>query len=582
MAVAAPPEPRRTRRPPSRPADAVHAYARDVVAGRTLAGPLVRRAAERHLRDLGDGHSRGLSFDAGAAEHALEFFPRFLRLAEGEFADRPFELAPAQVFIVSSLFGWLSADGTRRFRTAYVEMGKGNGKTPLCAGIGLYGMIADGESAAQVFAAAVTRDEAKVLFQDARSMVLRSPALGSILEVTEHNIALPATESFFRPVSSEGRSLDAKRVHMALIDEIHEHRSAVVVNKMRAGTKGRAQALIVEITNAGYDRTSVCWEHHEYSRHVLEGTFENDSWFAYVCGLDEGDDWTDEAVWPKVNPLLDVSVTRRYLREQVTEALGMPMRQNIVKRLNFCIWTEAEARWLDVEAFDAGTGPADPLPVGTVAWGGLDLASTRDLTALFLLAPRETCGADGHAGRCFDVRVRFWLPAEGMRTRVARDHVPYDVWVEQGWISLTRGTMTDYERIRADLHELADGLVLRSIGYDRWNATALVTQLEGDGFTMVPVGQGFASLSSPAKLLEGHLAAGLVHHDGDPVLRWMVSNAVAEMDAAGNIKPSRDKSNEKIDGVAAWCDALFAWSWSEPPEEEFVSVYEIDATRILI
>jgi phage terminase large subunit-like protein len=550
-------------------------YAANVVAGRIVAGPLVRLACARHLADLRDGKKRGLRFDADAADHALRFFS-FLHLAEGEFADRPFVLAACQVFIVGSLFGWLGPDGYRRFRSAYVEMGKGNGKTPLAAGIGLYGLLADEEPAAQIFAAAVTRDQAGILFADATAMVGRSPELRARLTVTGHNIADEGTGSFFRPVSSEGRSLDAKRVHMALIDELHEHRSAVVANKMRAGTKGRRQALIVEITNAGYDRTSVCWEHHQYSRQVLEGTLPNDAWFAYVAGLDEGDDWTDERVWGKANPLLDVSVSAKYLREQVVEALGMATKANIVQRLNFCVWTQAETRWLDAEAFDAGRefDTPTPLPTATVAWAGLDLASTRDLSAFCLLAPRPDCDRDGHAGRCFDVRCHFWLPEDGMHQRVARDHVPYDVWAAQGWIRLTPGNVTDYDRVRAGIQELADGLVIRAIGHDRWNATQIVTQLMGDGFDLLPVGQGYASLTAPAKLLEGHVAGGLVHHDGNPVLAWMVANAVAEIDAAGNIKPSRERSSAKIDGVAAWCDALFAWANAGPEEEAFVSVYE--------
>lgn len=573
MVVASPPSApiRRPRR--RRPADVVAQYAHDVVSGRVVAGPLVRRAGARHLRDLEHGAERGLRFDPEAADHALEFFT-YLRLAEGEFADQPFTLHPSQVFIVGSLFGWVrSDDGFRRFRTAYVEEAKGNGKTPLCAGLGLYGLAADDEPAAQVYAAAVTREQAGILFSDATAMASRSPELRRLLTITAHNIGYEAHGSYFRPVSSEGRSLDAKRVHMALIDEVHEHRTPVVVNKMRAGTKGRRQALVVEITNSGYDRASVCWEHHEYSRAVLEETIENDSWFAYVCSLDEGDDpFTDETCWPKVNPLLGVSVTPRYLREQVAEAQGLPTKRAIVSRLNFCIWTQGETRWLDADVFaDAADAPG-PIPSTTEVWGGLDLASTTDLTALFLLAPRKECPVEGHAGRCFDVRCRFWVPQDGIELRSRRDHVPYDAWADEGWITATPGNVTDYDRIRADLAELADSLVFRSIGFDRWNATQLVTQLGGDGFDMLPVGQGYASLSGPAKLLEAHVAGRFIHHDGNPVLRWMVANAVAEMDPAGNVKPSKAKSTERIDGVAAWCDALFAWMGSDT--DGFVSVYE--------
>lgn len=213
------------------------------------------------------------------------------------------------------------------------------------------------------------------------------------------------------------------------------------------------------------------------------------------------------------------------------------------------------------------------MPPGTTCWGGLDLASTRDLTALALVAPRTTCELPGHAGKCIELRCHFWLPKDGMRERVQRDHVPYDTWADQGWIRLTPGNVTDYDRIRADLHEIADGITIRAIGHDRWNATQLVSQLGSDGFDLVPVGQGYASLTAPAKAIEGQVAAGLVHHDGNPVLAWMVRNVVAEIDAAGNIKPSRDKSADKIDGVAAWCDAVFAMT-AAPVEPPFVSVYE--------
>src|SRR5262245_25267135 len=327
-------------------------YARDVVEGKIPAGRLVRLAGDRHMRDLEEGSRRELHFDERAATRSIEFFS-FLRLAEGEHAGKPFRLEPFEQFIVGSLFGWKGSDGFRRFRNGYVEMGKGNGKSPLAAGIALYGLSADGETGAEVYSAAVTRDQAKIVFADAVKMVTASPALSRRIDRTVNNLAVLSTNSFFRPVSSEARGLDGKRVHIAVIDEIHEHPSSHVVDKMRAGTKGRRQALIFEITNSGYDRNSVCWAHHEYSTKVLDRIIQDDSWFTYVCQLDpceecqrQGktqpqdncpncDQWTDEKVWIKANPCLDVSITRRYLSEQVREAQGMPSKQNIVKRLNF-------------------------------------------------------------------------------------------------------------------------------------------------------------------------------------------------------------------------------------------------------
>jgi phage terminase large subunit-like protein len=534
------------------PADAVRAYAQAVVAGEVVAGELVRLACQRHLDDLAQGHARGLRWDPEAAARALAFFG-YLRLPSGG----PFVLHPTQAFIVGSLFGWQQVGGGRRFRTAYIEMGKGNGKTPMAAALGLIGLVADRRPAAEIYTAGVTRDQAQYLFSDALHMVEASPALRSRIEIGVRNLAVRRTASYMRPVSSEARSLDQKRVHMALIDEIHEHRTALVVEKMRAGTKGDDRALIVEITNAGYDRHSICWQHHAYSRQVLEGALPNDAWFAYVAALDAGDEWTDERVWQKANPLLDVTVTRRYLREQVQEARDMPAKAALVARLNFCVWTEASVGAIELARWDACAAPAHLEP-GMTVYAGLDLASTSDLTALLLLREDE-------AG-IIDLEARFWCPEEGIALRSRRDHVPYERWVAQGYIRATPGNVTDYDLVREDIRELAETYRVAEIAYDRWNATQLVTQLMGDGATMVPIGQGYLSLSAPTKEWLARIAAGRVRHGGHPVLRWMAANLVVEQDAAGNLKPSKAKSTEKIDGQVAAIMALARLTAPHEPE----------------
>ena len=570
-------------------AAAVTDYAAAVVANGVVTNRLVRLACERHLRDLDDGDERGLRFDPARAGRAIRFFS-FLSLAEGEFAGRPFHLQPWQAFIVGSVFGWYVADRddeVRRFRNAYVETGKGSGKTPMAAGIGLYGLVADGEAAAEIYSAAAVRDQAAILWLDARRMVERSPVLRDRVEVGAHALAVPGRASSFRPVSSEARNLHGKRVHIALIDEEHAHPSGEVIEAMRAGTKGRRNALIFRITNAGFDRHSVCWADHAYSAAVLEGTLADDAWFAYVAGLDPCqehrprgapiddcpacDAWTDETTWEKANPNLDVSLPRRYLREMVTEAVGKPSAAATTKRLCFCVWTEGSGKWLDPGAFAALAdidGP-DPLRADRKAWGGLDLASTTDLTAFVLVAPRDACETDGHDGRCYDLRARFWLPEANLADRVRRDHVPYDVWAAAGWITLTAGNRVDQERIAADIIEQPNA---RLVGIDRWNAGWITPRLQADDVDVVEVGQGYAALSAAAKRLEADIAAGLVHHDANPVLRWMVANAVASEDAAGNIKPDRERSTDKIDGVAAWVDALVALAErpSEPDQEPLI------------
>lgn len=553
--------------PAPAPSDPVTAYAEQVVAGEVVAGRLIRLACERHLRDLAEGAARGLRFDPATAQRALDFFPEILRLAEGEHADQPFRLSPFQQFIVGSLFGWFGEDGFRRYRTAYIEIGKGSGKSPLAAGIGLYGLVADGERAAQVYSAATTREQAKIVWGDASKMVAASPALSERIEETVNNLAFLEMGSFFRPVSADASRLDGFRPHIVIADEVHEHPSGKVIDKMRAGFKGRRQPLLVEITNSGFDRKSICWQHHEYSCRVLEGVAANDSWFAFVCGLDpcakcwkqgyrqprDGckrcDDWRDEAVWPKANPNLGVSLTWKYLREQVQEAIELPSKQNLVKRLNFCIWTEQSVRWLDLDAWDRGAEavPEEEL-IGQPCVAGLDLSSTTDLTALVLVFPRP----DGRKV----VRCRFWCPEEGVRKRAERDKVPYQEWVQAGLLTATPGNVVDYDRIRLDIQDDAERYNLREVAIDRWNSTQLVSQLQGDGLTVALFGQGFQSMSAPSKALEAEVLAGRLRHGAHPLLRWMAGNVAVEQDAAGNIKPSKAKSTERIDGMVALVMAL--------------------------
>ncbi len=566
--------------------DSVTTYAADVIAGKVVAGRLVRLACERHRRDLEHGHERGLHFDAAAAAHTIGFFPKFLRLAEAEHADTPFVLQPWQQFIVGSLFGWKRADGYRRFRTGYVEIAKGNGKTPMGAGIELYGLTMDGERGAQIYTAAVSRDQANLMFTDAATMARNSPELAARLEILEHNIAFHAEGSFIRPVSSEARSLDGKRVHMAMIDELHEHPNALVVNKMRAGTKGRRQALIFEITNSGYDRHSICYQHHELSERILEQRpgFDDDTWFAYVCTLDacaacrakgksqptEGctdcDDWTDEAVWPKVNPNLGVSIPLSYLRDQVRDALAMPAVRNLNQRLNFCLWNDSYVVWLPADAWRACGQPLRSL-VGRRGILGLDLSSTTDLTALVALFPDD----DGS----YDVLARFWMPRDNVAERVKRDRAPYDVWAREGVLTLTDGNVIDYDFILAEILALPERehVEIAEVAFDPWNATGLVTDLQNAGITCAPIRQGFASLTAPSKALETLIAKGLLRHAGHPVLALCAANAVAEVDAAGNIKPSKSHSTGRIDGIAALVNALSrAIVQDTPPEPRMVAL----------
>lgn len=542
--------------------DPVDQYAADVLAGRIVANRLVRLACTRHQRDRAEGAARGILWDPEAAQRIFRFFEGMLHLAEGEFAEKPFRLEPWQKFVVGSLFGWKGSDGFRRFRTAYCEIAKGSGKSPLAAGIGLYGLTADGEAGAEIFSAATTREQAKIVWRDAAMMVSASPRLRERVVETVNNLAYGY--SFFRPVSADASKLDGLRPHVVIADEVHEHPSDLVINKMRAGFKGRRQPLLIEITNSGFDRNSICYQHHEYSIKVLEGTIENDNWFCFVCGLDEGDDWRDERVWAKANPNLGVSVTLKYLREQVAEAIEIPSKQNIVRRLNFCEWTEQSVRAIDMTQWNMGGPPpstggalvdegidsvAEQLR-GRVCFGGMDLAKVSDLSALVLLFP--PAGEDGlHRVLC-----RFWVPQDDIERRSRRDRVPYQVWRDQGFLVATEGNVTDYTFIAHEIIKAARLFDVRQIGFDRTFAGEIVQTLQDEGIEMIQVGQGFMSMAAPTAELLRLVKAGQLWHGGHPVLRWNASNLAVRTDPAGNLKPDKEKSTDRIDGISALCNAI--------------------------
>ncbi|CFR16235.1 Phage terminase-like protein%2C large subunit [Yersinia frederiksenii] len=409
-------EKKKKTRSPSSSVDPATQYAMDVTAGIILAGPDIRHACARHLRDLELGPARGLVWDVESASRAIDFFARVLKLNGGEHEGKPFILLSWQCFVVGSIFGWKSSDGTRRFRMVYVESGKGSGKSPLAGGVGLYCMVADKEPRAEVYAAATKKDQAMILFRDAVAMVKQSPALSQRIEPSggagkEWNLAFLQNGSFFRPISSDdGQS--GPRPHCALIDEVHEHKNNTVVEMMRAGTKGRRQALIFLITNSGHDKTSVCYDYHEYGRKVANGDLEDDSFFSFICSLDEGDDpFKDESCWGKANPSLGQTFELKYLREQVTAARGMPAKESIVRRLNFCEWVESATPWIGGDTWMDCEDEFDIEELaGEECYGGLDLSGSRDLTSLALFFPKHN-----------KLFVEFWTPKDSLLERAKTD-----------------------------------------------------------------------------------------------------------------------------------------------------------------
>ena len=550
----------------------VETYARDGVEGRIVAGQLVRLACQRHLDDIAHGRKRGLVWDAAACRHALDFFGH-LRHSTGEWAHQPFNLQPWQAFVVGSLFGWKRTDGLRRFRTAYVEVARKNGKSVLLAGTALYALVADDEPGAHVYAAATTRDQARIVFGEAERMVDASPALRARVTRTVNNLAVLPTSSWFRPLSADASKMDGLNVHFAGVDEVHEHPNPEIIQKLNTATGARRQPLIFEITTAGHDRHSVCRQHHEFSVKTLEGTIPTeaaDSWFAYIATIDDGDDWTDPAVWIKANPSLGVTIKIEDLKRQVDEAREMPAQQNAIRRLRLNEWTEQVTRWLDMAVWDEGGLPAatdwrtvkenlddlEALLAGRTCYGGLDLARVNDLSAFVLLFPPTgdddlRALADKWIALC-----RFWAPEEDILRRARRDRVPYDVWRDQGFLVATPGNATDFAFIEREIVDLAARFDLREVAYDRTFAGEIVQNLQDEGVKLVEFGQGFLSLAAPTAELERLAVSRALWHGGHPVLRWNASNVAVRQDPAGNIKPDKERSIERIDGISALVNAI--------------------------
>jgi phage terminase large subunit-like protein len=545
--------------PAARQGDAVTAYARAVLAGDIVAGPHVRDAARRHLDDLEHAAARGWRFDLQRAARAIEFFAKLLRLNAGEFEGRPFVLEPWQCFIVGSLFGWVDAQGWRRFRVAYVETGKGSGKSPLAAGIGLLMMIVDGESRAEIYSAASSMDQAKILFRDAVAMVQLSPALVERVRVIggTNPWNLVFGSSFFRPIASAEKRQSGPRPHCALVDELHEHASDVVLELLRAGFKFRRQPLLFAITNAGVDRHSVCWQYHDKAIKVAARMLEDDRLFSYVCALDEGEDpLLDERCWIKTNPSLGVTIREDYLRDQVREARQMPAKESKVRRLHFCQWVDAASPWISGEAWRAREreAPEDVLALFTdrEVLLALDLSKTTDLSALAIAAE----GADGS----IDAAVEFWTPGDTLAARGEGDSVPYELWHAQGYLHALPGQTIDYAHLARRIDEIVKRLRVRALVFDRYRMSFLRPKLAELGLELplIEHPQGWikvkdTSLWMPQSIneLEAAILEARIRIVRNPVLTWNAASAVVLRDDQDSRVFSKRKSTGRIDGVVA-------------------------------
>ncbi|HFI0083880.1 TPA: terminase large subunit [Streptococcus suis] len=487
-------------------------------------------------------------YDKAKADRAVTFINN-LSHTKGKWAGKRFDLLPWQEQIVRDLFGIVKEDGNRQFLTAYIEIPKKNGKSELAAAIALYLLYADNEASAEVYGAACDRNQASIVFDVAKQMVQmsrplekRSKIMGATKRIVNYSNA-----GFYQVLSAETGTKHGLNVSGLVFDEIHAQPNRHLYDVLTKGSgDAREQPLFFIITTAGTDRNSICYELHTKALDILNGRKKDTSFYPVVYGLSDEDDWNDEANWRRANPSLGHTIGIDRVREAYQQALDNPAEENVFKQLRLNMWTSSSVAWIPEHVYAKGNDPIQYESLkGRSCYAGLDLSSTSDITAFVLVFPPR------FEEENYIVLPFFWLPEDTLELRCRRDHVLYDVWERQGYIKTTEGNVVHYGFIEKFIEDLSEIYHIKEIAYDRWNATQMVQNLEGMGLTMVPFGQGYKDMSPPSKELYKLMMEGKIQHGGHPVLKWMGQNVVMRQDPAGNIKPDKEKSVEKIDGIVA-------------------------------
>ena len=528
-------------------------YARQVVAGSQPAGQILKNACNRALNDLKQ-HSKPNSqyyYDADAANRCITFFG-FLKHLKGPLAGLPLELAPWQIFIVCQLYGWKRrSDNYRRFRTAYVEVPRKSGKSTFCSGLTLYGLIADGENAAEVYAAATTRDQARIVFGDAQAMVKKSPQLLEHLKCHRSATLHEASGSKFEPLSSDAGSLEGRSPSFSVVDELHVHKTSEIWDVLNVAAGARAQPIIFAITTAGTNREGICYEIREYCTKVLDPHLDvnDDTFFAAIWGIDESDDWRDPETWKKANPGYGISVFPDDLERMAKQAMESPSAETNFRTKRLNQWMSSSSAWISSQDWDATTGERPPIDyfAGKPCYIGLDLASVSDFASMAIIFMED--------GKLYPY-VQHYLPEDTVDNAAGFIGIKYREWRDAGYITATEGNITDLKYIEEDVLAAMGKYNVREIAYDAYGATMLSASLVEKGAPMVKFSQGIMAMSDPSKELEKAVKAKLLNHGGDPVLSWMISNCVLYIDPNDNIKVKKEGKGNKIDGVIALVMAL--------------------------
>lgn len=526
-------------------------YARGVLSGRIPACSLVKKACERQLDDLdryGDG--KRFIYDAEAGDRIC-WFIEHLTHVKGELAGQEFKLEPWQVFILHTTFSWKTTEGIRRFRRVYIEVPRGNGKSSLSSGVALFCLCGDREPGAEVYSFATTRDQAKIVFGDAKEMARQNPKLKRAfdLQVLATSLYVPKTNSYFQAKSAEGSTLDGLNTHLAVIDELHAHKTRAVYDVVETSLGKRRNSLMWVITTAGFDTAGICYEVRSFVKQILNKEAQDESQFGIIYGLDEGDDWTSEEALQKANPNWGVSVRTEIITSLQAKAIARPSAANNFKTKHLDVWCSAASSWMDMPAWNlCRRSIALSDFEGFDCYMGLDLGAKNDLTAKVLVFPVEENG-----------RLNYYVFGTYYAPRAAllkSGNSQYDGWETLGYLKVTEGAVTDFNQIEADILEDCSRFRVKSVAYDPWQATQLATRLSDNDVPMVEYRNTVQNMSDPMKWLEALVQDKRLIHEGDPALTWMMGNVVAKRDFKDNVFPRKEVYENKIDGAVALIMAL--------------------------
>ncbi len=487
-------------------------------------------------------------FDKEAASKAINFIEIFCSHTKGELSGTPLLLEDWQKKIIGDLFGWKQENGLRKYRTAYIQVPRKNGKTTLASSVALLMLFMDKERGSEIYCAASDRAQSGLVFEIAKGMILNNKELSSRAKVFRNSITNESKGNFFQAISSDSNTKHGFNANCIIYDELHTAKNRDLYDTLLTSTGARIEPLFISITTAGYDKNSICYEVYNYAKQVKDKLIVDDSFYSAIFEAELDSDITDEEVWKKANPNYGISLRKEYMKRESQRAVDVPSYQNTFKRLMLNIWTDSQTAWIGAKEWELCEGEVDLQKLkNKECYVGLDLASTRDISALVLLFKED---------EKFIIVPYFFIPEENAKKRSERDKVDYVTWVRDNHIIATSGDVADYNFIKQKILDLGKEYLIQSICYDRWNASQLVIDLQNEGVPMEPFGQGFVSMSAPSKQLEALILGKEIIHDGNPVLKWMIANTVMEEDAAGNIKASKKKSSEKIDGTVALVMAL--------------------------